>query len=98
MKYVGPPDSLIKQISAYNEEKFEDEEDLRDQVQSLAKARYVDDQEDPTISQVLQKAQEYPEVLTRLYDILGAYKLLLERDIPLYVPLIFKSFRIIYFL
>lgn len=36
MRYIGPPDYLLRQLSVYTEEKFEDEEDLRERSLSLA--------------------------------------------------------------
>ncbi|THH12248.1 hypothetical protein EW145_g96 [Phellinidium pouzarii] len=37
LRYIRPPDSIITQIDVYTEEKFEDEEDLRERTRTLVK-------------------------------------------------------------
>ena len=36
LRYVRPPEALIKQLDVYTEDKFEDEEDMRERAQSAA--------------------------------------------------------------
>lgn len=64
---MRPPDSLMKQLSVYTEEKFEDEEDLRERSLSLA-------QKMPTSSHVMLEVANAEEVTRRLIsqaDMLG---------------------------
>lgn len=37
MRYIRPPESIITQIDVYTEEKFEDEEDIRERTRSIFK-------------------------------------------------------------
>jgi diaphanous 1 len=37
LRYIKPPDSLLIQLDVYTEEKFEDEEDLRERAENLMK-------------------------------------------------------------
>lgn len=40
LRYLKPPDSLLKQLDAYSEDKYEDEEDIRDQLRALARKQH----------------------------------------------------------
>ena len=37
MRYIRPPEAIVTQIDVYTEEKFEDEEDLRERTRSVFK-------------------------------------------------------------
>lgn len=76
MRYIKAPDSLITQLDIYTEEKFEDEEDLRER--SLAAHRRTVSPSEAALEDLLRSAKQsdglFPLVvdsLTRLLGIVG---------------------------
>jgi diaphanous 1 len=85
---MKPPDSLLTQIGVYTEEKVEDEEDMRDRMQSLMKReagqKPLSDSE--TLLQELATATEDDAQLhTLLMDVMRQVKVLLLRDLDEWV-------------
>lgn len=81
LRYIKPPDSLMKQLDAYAEDKYEDEEDLREQARSVGAVRPNGQAEDGTTSQLLQLRQSYPDLFPQIQALLNACEAILQRYI-----------------
>jgi diaphanous 1 len=79
---VTPPDALLTQINVYTEEKYEDEEDLRDRARSLVKehARTGSDSEFALL-ELIGIAKQHEEVYPIMVETLKRYAVILEKDI-----------------
>ncbi len=92
MRYLGPPDELLKQLDYYTEEKYEDEENMRERVQALM-SQIADGQErmrsdsELALEDIIRLAKQHGELYPMMVDILNHYGQLLERDIGTYVPI-----------
>jgi hypothetical protein len=87
LKYVKPPETLLKQLEAYVEEKFEDEEDLREQVQNTKRRTPSSNgvtYDDPFIQRILRIKDIYPDTDLPLEEIIASLETLFTKDIPLY--------------
>lgn len=66
MRYIRPPEGLITQLDVYTEEKFEDEEDMRERASHLF---YADDRPNVSeISTVLEELVTLTGTHTEEYD------------------------------
>ncbi|PVF96346.1 FH2-domain-containing protein [Serendipita vermifera] len=86
LKYVKPPETLLKQLEAYVEEKFEDEEDLREQVHSTRRRTPSSNSvssDDSFVLRLLRIKDMYPDTDVPLDEIIASYESLFTRDIPL---------------
>ncbi|TFY78768.1 hypothetical protein EWM64_g5245 [Hericium alpestre] len=86
LRYIKPPDSLITQLDVYTEEKFEDEEDMRERVLSLMKSGRTGTGSDAEIvlEQLLRQSQQhtaYPKIIGTL----NAYSQLFQLDLDAHV-------------
>jgi diaphanous 1 len=84
LRYVKPPDILITQLDVYTEEKFEDEEDMRE------RAKHIVSQDGTSIEisesalaldGVLKLTKEDEELTDLITEILHHYEALLQRNI-----------------
>lgn len=86
LRYMGPPDHLLKQLSVYTEEKFEDEEDLRErsllQAGKLAHpphAREISESQE-AFWNLMELAKEKGHVYPVLVDTLRQYTQILRHE------------------
>lgn len=82
LRYLQPPDGLLKQLNVYTEEKFEDEEDLRER--SLAHFRHSNeggDGEEQALEELIRLARQHEELYPVMVDTLKRYGLILQRDV-----------------
>lgn len=84
LRYMGPPDHLLKQLSVYTEEKFEDEEDLRERSLLQAgrlvpppHAREISESQE-AFSDLMELAKEEAHVYPILVDTLRQYTQILR--------------------
>lgn len=87
LRYIRPPELLLKQLEVYVEEKMEDEEDMRERARSLMKEgrgheRTRSDSE-VALSDLVQLAKQHGELYPRMMDILTHYGQILQRDVGL---------------
>ncbi len=75
----------MKQIDIYTEEKFEDEEDLRDRARAVlrgAHERPHSDDED-VLTDIVRLAKQHGELYPMMVEILTHYGEILQKDIGL---------------
>ncbi|KAJ4496810.1 formin homology 2 domain-containing protein [Lentinula lateritia] len=96
LRYLGPPDDLLKQLDYYTEEKFEDEETMRERVQRVL-SRLADSNLEQSrlgsrsgtsesslsdlLEDIIRLAKQHGELYPIMVDVLNHYGQLLERDI-----------------
>ena len=85
MRYIKPPDSLLTQLDVYTEEKFEDEEDMRERARGLMNGasghqRARSDSE-AALQHLVQLAKQHGDLYPMMVEILKRYTLLLQRDV-----------------
>lgn len=85
LRYIKPPDSLLTQLDIYTEEKFEDEEDLRER--SLANHRRTVSDSEVIVQETLDVARRYDEVYPLVVAALSHIRIILEKDSDVYVIL-----------
>ena len=93
LRYVKPPEALITQLDVYAEEKFEDEEDMRERARSLVMQKASEHERSRSNSEVavedlIQLAKQHGELYPMMVEILNHYASILQRDIGMYVVLI----------
>ena len=93
LRYVKPPDSLLIQLDVYTEEKFEDEEDMREHPRSLingsSKHRRSRSESEIVLEDLVKLARQHGELYPMMVEILKRYEVLLQRDVGMYVILAF---------
>lgn len=93
LRYVKPPDSLLIQLDVYTEEKFEDEEDMREHSRSLingsSKHRRSRSESEIVLEDLVKLARQHGELYPMMVEILKRYEVLLQRDVGMYVILTF---------
>ena len=78
---MKPPESLVTQLDVYTEEKFEDEEDLRERARdTLAENREARSQADPALDDILRAAKQQESIYPMLLMALKRYGDLIDRD------------------
>ncbi len=85
MRYIKPPDSLLTQLDVYTEEKFEDEEDMRERARELmgkgrGHERSRSDSEAALLDLILL-AKQHGELYPIMVEIMNHYTQILQRDI-----------------
>lgn len=86
MRYVKPPDSLLTQLDIYTEDKFEDEEDMRERARALLirneslHQRHKSDSE-VALQDLVVLAKQHGELYPMMVEILSHYGEILQRDI-----------------
>ena len=86
LRYVKPPDVLLTQIDVYIEEKYEDEEDLRDRARNFVRGhtRTRSDSE-VALEELIRIAKQHGELYPIMVETLKRYAVILEKDIIPYV-------------
>ena len=83
MRYIKPPDSLLTQLDIYTEEKFEDEEDLRER--SLANHRRTASDSEVIVHETLDVARQYNELYPMIVSGFSHIREILEKEDVVYV-------------
>lgn len=84
LKYMKPPEALLTQVNVYTEEKFEDEEDLRERTRSRFRRRERSQSESElTLESLITIAKQHKEIYPMMIDTLKWYTVILEKDLPL---------------
>lgn len=89
LRYIKPPDTLQTQLDVYTEEKFEDEEDMRERVRgsvsqigSGAKGHERSRSDSDAVMQdLIQLAKEHGDLYPTMLEILKHYGQILQRDV-----------------
>jgi diaphanous 1 len=86
LRYVKPPESLTTQLDVYTEEKFEDEEDMRERAKSLVAQRAHGHERSRSESEVVLTdlvllAKQHGELYPMMIEILNHYALIMQRDV-----------------
>jgi hypothetical protein len=86
LRYVKPPDALLTQLDVYTEEKFEDEEDMRDRVREMMEQRSrgherARSESELALQELIQLAKQHGELYPLMVDILRHYGEILQKDI-----------------
>lgn len=92
---MKPPDALLTQLDVYTEEKFEDEEDVRERAQELmgrgsrgGRAHghgRVASESEATLLDLVALAKQQEGLYPMMVDTFGHYAVLLGRDVDAYV-------------
>lgn len=80
LRYVKPPESLLTQLDIYTEEKFEDEADMRERVNSLMINGRSSSEVEGLLDELGQLVKQFPDLYASLLDILRRYIGLLVQD------------------
>jgi diaphanous 1 len=85
LRYVKPPDSLMTQLDVYTEEKFEDEEDMRERARSLmaqgsSKHERARSDSEQALEDVIRLAKQHGELYSIMVETVGHYGEVLERE------------------
>jgi len=85
---MKPPDSLLTQLNLYAEEKYEDEEDVRERAKDLitqVKRGHTKSHSDfeGSLDDLIHLAKQHSELYPTMLDILKRFSQLLQRDIGL---------------
>jgi diaphanous 1 len=93
LRYVKPPDSLLKQLDVYTEEKFEDEEDIRERFRtSLMQQGHKHARSDSEIvlEDLIALAKQHGELYPMMVEILNHYGQILSRDVGMQVYVFYR--------
>ena len=86
LRYIKPPDSLVTQLDVYTEEKFEDEEDMRERARTVVADDHGQSSSEPVAEHLLHAARDNQSIYTTVLQIMTALSTLLERDADRYDP------------
>ncbi|CDO73783.1 hypothetical protein BN946_scf185015.g111 [Trametes cinnabarina] len=81
LRYVKPPESLVTQLDVYTEEKFEDEEDMRERARDVVDDRRSPSETEPVVDDLLRVAKQHEDLYATLLAILKRFFDLFERDV-----------------
>jgi diaphanous 1 len=86
LRYIKPPDSLLTQLDLYTEEKFEDQEDMRERARTLLKQFANGHQRGRSDSEVALEdltvlAKQHGELYPMMVEILNHFGQILQRDV-----------------
>ncbi len=81
LRYLKPPDALVTQLDIYTEEKFEDEEDLRERTLASHRRREASESE-AVFDEVIKVAKQQGELYHSVVSIVSSLHQLLEEDLP----------------
>ncbi|KAG6861568.1 hypothetical protein C0995_014864 [Termitomyces sp. Mi166 len=86
LRYIRPPDSLLKQLDVYTEEKFEDEEDMRERFRAVlahdAKGHQRQRSESElALEDLVVLARQHGELYPTMVGTLNRYGQILQRDV-----------------
>jgi diaphanous 1 len=87
LRYIKPPDGLLTQLDVYTEEKFEDEEDIRERARGLSSRNAIKGHErarsdsEVALEDLVILAKQHGELYPMMVDILNHYGQILQRDV-----------------
>jgi diaphanous 1 len=86
LRYIKPPDSLTTQLDVYIEEKFEDEEDMRERsriifAQGASGHERSRSGTEEALEELVRLAKQHGELYPMMVDILNHYGQILQRDV-----------------
>ncbi|KAJ3004363.1 hypothetical protein NUW54_g4848 [Trametes sanguinea] len=81
LRYIKPPESLVTQLDVYTEEKFEDEEDMRERARDVMDNRKSRSDSEPVVDDLLRGARQHEELYPTLLSILRRFADLFDREI-----------------
>ena len=86
LRYIKPPEALMKQLDVYTEEKFEDEQDVRDRARNLMSGheRGRSDSEE-ALHHLVRLAKQHGELYPMMMEIMNHYGQILQRDVGMWV-------------
>ncbi|KAJ8462763.1 hypothetical protein ONZ45_g17814 [Pleurotus djamor] len=87
LRYTNPPDALKTQLDVYTEEKFEDEEDMRERAKAIMAShtsggRHLRSGSDSEVAleHLVRLAKQHGELYPMMLDILNHYSQILSKD------------------
>jgi diaphanous 1 len=88
LRYIRPPESLITQLDVYTEEKFEDEEDMRERAANLFQAdnRPGASEISSALEELLVLTRSHPDDYGKVVAIIRVLIPLFRRESERYVP------------
>ncbi|KAJ7167544.1 armadillo-type protein [Mycena filopes] len=81
LRYIKPPELLVKQLDLYTEEKFEDEQDMRDRARNLVGGGHQLSRSDSELEDLVRLAKQHGELYPKMMEIMNHYGQILQRDI-----------------
>ncbi|KAJ6515515.1 hypothetical protein C8R45DRAFT_809608 [Mycena sanguinolenta] len=85
LRYIRPPDDLLKQLDVYADEKSLDEQDLRDRARDLMS--YGNDRPRSTseaeLEDLIRLAKQHGEIYPMMLEIMNHYGQILQRDVEI---------------
>ena len=82
LRYIKPPESLVTQLDVYTEEKFEDEEDMRERARDvMSEHRRSKSESNTALDDLLKVAKEHEELYPVMLATFKRYGDLFEREL-----------------
>ena len=82
LRYIKPPESLVTQLDVYTEEKFEDEEDMRERARDvMSEHRRSKSESNTALDDLLKVAKEHEELYPAMLATFKRYGDLFEREL-----------------
>jgi hypothetical protein len=85
LRYIKPPETLLTQLDVYTEEKFEDEADIRERVNSFAGNDRLSPDSGSIFEDLIQLAKQQGDLYPTIIHIFKQYSSILQRDVDLCV-------------
>lgn len=80
LRYIKPPESLVTQLDVYTEEKFEDEEDIRERARDVMDNRRSRTESEAVLDDLLRIAKQHEELYPMMLATLKRYGDIFERE------------------
>ena len=81
LRYIKPPESLVTQLDVYTEEKFEDEEDMRERARDvMSDHRRSRSESGAVLDDLLSIAKQHEALYPLMLATLKRYQDIFERD------------------
>ncbi|CAK5262775.1 unnamed protein product [Mycena citricolor] len=81
LRYIKPPDTLLTQLDVYTEEKFEDEQDMRERARDLMSRSQERGSSESALENLIRLAKQHGELYPMMIEIMNHYGQILEKDI-----------------
>jgi len=93
LRYIRPPESLITQLDVYTEEKFEDEEDMRERAANLFHADNISGASEisSALEELVVLTRSHPDDYDKVVTIIRALVPLFQRESERYVSRLYCS-------
>ncbi len=80
LRYIKPPESLVTQLDVYTEEKFEDEEDIRERARDVMDNRRSRTESEAVLDDLLRIAKQHEGLYPMMLATLKRYGDIFERE------------------